>query len=170
MYGRSRPASSRPLLSRHPLRLGLYCQDTPVCLGLYCLVYGFIVTEQHQRWRRYAGDRPGVDPPLKALFLCASRPSTRHAEAFLYTHQTHGYGHPSLDLKRPRVRPSENAELPGGKFELGAKPKNGFVFDNEKWSHEVDVKPFKIASARPGDSAREHSGCGLIAHRVPSPS
>jgi iron(II)-dependent oxidoreductase len=28
---------------------------------------------------------------------------------------------------------------------LGAKPDRGFVFDNEKWAHEVDISPFRIS-------------------------
>src|SRR5262245_30668732 len=71
-----------------------------------------------------------------------------HAEAFLYTHQTHGYGNPAPELKLPKIKPNQDIQVPGGKFEQGARQNsNGFVFDNEKWSHEVDVKPFRIASA-----------------------
>ena len=70
-----------------------------------------------------------------------------HAEAFLYTHQTLGYANPFPDLRISRVRIGEDLEFQGGKFELGAKQGNGFVFDNEKWGHEVEVKPFSIAAA-----------------------
>jgi iron(II)-dependent oxidoreductase len=28
---------------------------------------------------------------------------------------------------------------------LGAKPADGFVFDNEKWAHEMTIAPFRIA-------------------------
>ena len=71
-----------------------------------------------------------------------------HAEAFLYTYQTLGYSNPVPDMMRARVEPSEDIELSGGKFELGARPQtNGFVFDNEKWAHEVGIKPFRISSS-----------------------
>ena len=70
-----------------------------------------------------------------------------HAEAFLYTHQTHGYGNPVPGMELPRVKAGDDIQMEGGKFELGAKPQNGFVFDNEKWSHAVAVKPFRISSA-----------------------
>jgi gamma-glutamyl hercynylcysteine S-oxide synthase len=71
-----------------------------------------------------------------------------HAEAFLYTHQTLGYANPAPELARARARPAEDIECAGGKFELGAQPRqNGFVFDNEKWAHEVEIEPFRIASA-----------------------
>jgi len=74
-----------------------------------------------------------------------------HDEAFTYTRQTHGYA-------PPRFLPAENkageagplpgdVEIPGGTFLLGALPGNGFVFDNEKWAHPVEVKRFAIAKA-----------------------
>ncbi len=37
--------------------------------------------------------------------------------------------------------------MPGGRWRLGSTPADGFVFDNEKWAHEVDVAPFRIAKA-----------------------
>ena len=40
-----------------------------------------------------------------------------------------------------------DAECAGGVFELGARPGSGFVFDNEKWAHEVRVAPFRISRA-----------------------
>ena len=36
-------------------------------------------------------------------------------------------------------------ECAGGVFRLGARPDNGFAFDNEKWSHPVVLEPFRIA-------------------------
>jgi iron(II)-dependent oxidoreductase len=38
-------------------------------------------------------------------------------------------------------------EAPGGPWQLGSTAREGFIFDNEKWAHEVNVKPFKIAKA-----------------------
>jgi iron(II)-dependent oxidoreductase len=37
-------------------------------------------------------------------------------------------------------------EIPGGTFLLGARRDEGFVFDNEKWAHLVDVAPFTISA------------------------
>lgn len=34
--------------------------------------------------------------------------------------------------------------FPGGTIELGSKPGDGFVFDNEKWAHAVYVPPFTM--------------------------
>jgi iron(II)-dependent oxidoreductase len=38
-------------------------------------------------------------------------------------------------------------EVPGARYRLGAERGSGFVFDNEKWAHEVEVAPFRIARA-----------------------
>ena len=72
-----------------------------------------------------------------------------HAEAIAYTRQTLGYSPPPFT--RELTTPNDPAictgdvEIPGGKFTLGASEDFPFVFDNEKWAHEVDIKPFRIA-------------------------
>jgi iron(II)-dependent oxidoreductase len=40
-----------------------------------------------------------------------------------------------------------DAWIAGGAFMLGAARGSGFVFDNEKWAHAVEVCPFRIARA-----------------------
>src|SRR5262245_23132843 len=40
-----------------------------------------------------------------------------------------------------------DVQVPGGVFQLGAAPGEPFVFDNEKWAHPVEVKPFAMARA-----------------------
>ncbi|MBI4565520.1 MAG: ergothioneine biosynthesis protein EgtB [Planctomycetes bacterium] len=74
-----------------------------------------------------------------------------HAEAFLYTRQTLSYPPPGLALagKSPSGGgpwPGD-AAVPGGTIMLGAEPDEPFVFDNEKWAHPVELKPFRIARA-----------------------
>jgi len=78
-----------------------------------------------------------------------------HAEALHYTHQTLGYADPlfgDAHLPDERIRSGsvpEFLEVAGGTFRLGAeKNEERFVFDNEKWAHDVQVPPFSI-SARP---------------------
>lgn len=75
-----------------------------------------------------------------------------HTEAFTYARQTLGYPPPVF----PDVKPSEtgqadgltdDAEIPGGRFLLGGARDEPFVFDNEKWAHPVEVRPFAIARA-----------------------
>ena len=46
----------------------------------------------------------------------------------------------------PRAWPGD-VEVPGGKFLIGATKDVPFIFDNEKWAHEVEIKPFSIARA-----------------------
>jgi iron(II)-dependent oxidoreductase len=93
-----------------------------------------------------------------------------HGEAFLYSRQTLGYPAPSLDggarsaergahddsgASRSALRAFAHesgplpgdAAVPGGTFQLGATADEPFVFDNEKWAHDLQVKPFHIARA-----------------------
>lgn len=76
-----------------------------------------------------------------------------HAEALLYTRQTHGYPAPAFAAPPPEppdilgsgAAPGD-VVVPGGRFVLGARPGEApFVFDNEKWGHEVEVPDFAIA-------------------------
>jgi iron(II)-dependent oxidoreductase len=76
-----------------------------------------------------------------------------HAEAFTYTRQTHAYPAPRWP-DRTEGGPAEgeapwSGDVPvaGGTFRLGAEPGGAFVFDNEKWAHPVELRPFAIARA-----------------------
>lgn len=76
-----------------------------------------------------------------------------HAEALHYTHQTLGYADPD-----PKAGPGSGTQfdlfIEGGALRLGAERNaEGFVFDNEKWAHDVEVQPFRI-SARPVTNAQ----------------
>jgi iron(II)-dependent oxidoreductase len=77
--------------------------------------------------------------------LCLSH-EDMHAEAFHYTRQTLGYSDPGAGAPMP-VAAGGDADFAGGRFERGARPGQGFVFDNEKWAHEVEVAPFRMARA-----------------------
>jgi iron(II)-dependent oxidoreductase len=76
-----------------------------------------------------------------------------HNEAFTYTRQTHGYPAPQSCCTSASAAKTEagalpgDVEIPGGHFQLGALPGESFVFDNEKWAHPVEVRPFAIARA-----------------------
>jgi gamma-glutamyl hercynylcysteine S-oxide synthase len=67
-----------------------------------------------------------------------------HAEAFHYTRQTLGYSNP-IDSPAGIEKDRGDIDMRGGKFKLGAAPAGGFVFDNEKWAHDVEIAPFRIA-------------------------
>lgn len=68
-----------------------------------------------------------------------------HAEAFHYTRQTLGYADPLDGNHAGKGALDADVELPGGEFLLGAARNSGFHFDNEKWAHRVELKPFHIA-------------------------
>jgi iron(II)-dependent oxidoreductase len=76
-----------------------------------------------------------------------------HNEAFTYTRQTHGYPAPRLShvpastVAREAGPLHGDVEIPGGRFLLGALPGEPFVFDNEKWAHPIEVRPFAVARA-----------------------
>lgn len=38
-----------------------------------------------------------------------------------------------------------DAWVPGGQLMLGSSVDSGFLFDNEKWAHPVEIRPFRIA-------------------------
>ena len=74
-----------------------------------------------------------------------------HNEAFAYMWQSLAYAWPldfeldsvvkkSLDLKPSYIDFAERY------FQLGSVAHTGFIFDNEKWQHEVLVPPFSISS------------------------
>ena len=75
-----------------------------------------------------------------------------HAEALHYTHQTLGYPDPYPTELNSGSGP--DLDFAGGTFRPGAeKDEERFVFDNEKWAHDVHVAPFSIAS-RPVTNAQ----------------
>jgi iron(II)-dependent oxidoreductase len=91
----------------------------------------------------------GVDVKRDYLAQYAVFHEDMHTEAFTYTRQTLGYPAPAIPGGR-RIAPepdeiSADVAIPGGAFMLGATPHQGFVFDNEKWGHERQVAPFRIA-------------------------
>jgi gamma-glutamyl hercynylcysteine S-oxide synthase len=74
-----------------------------------------------------------------------------HAEAFHYTRQTLAYA--DALKEGPRMPTGDrglleaDAEVPGGVFLVGALRNTGFHFDNEKWAHPVEIRPFRVARA-----------------------
>ncbi|HZD54118.1 MAG TPA: selenoneine synthase SenA [Woeseiaceae bacterium] len=87
-----------------------------------------------------------------------------HDEAFLWARQTHAFPMPAFGTGGSSQRAARtgeqsggakpaadgagplpgDAELPGGTFIFGAPPGAPFLFDNEKWGHEVRVAPFRM--------------------------
>jgi len=94
-----------------------------------------------------------LNEQLKYYILYSVFHEDMHTEALTYARQTLGYSAPKFShlssIKIPKVNDDisieEDTEIPGGKFILGAPKNSDFVFDNEKWAHEVKVEPFKIS-------------------------
>ena len=78
--------------------------------------------------------------------LCAMH-EEMHCEALSYTRQTHGYRAARVEPRScPRGSAADgDAAIRGGRYRLGAIDDGGFVFDNEKWAHPVEVDDFSIA-------------------------
>ncbi len=71
-----------------------------------------------------------------------------HAEALTYTRQTLAYAELSQPARVISGGPCPgDVKISGGPFQLGAVNDGHFVFDNEKWAHQVDVPPFRMARA-----------------------
>jgi iron(II)-dependent oxidoreductase len=103
--------------------------------------------------RRRVQERLRTGPPVPELLYFARycvHHEDMHDEAFTYTRQTLGYPAPRLGADgaaTPAGPLPGDAGVPGGVLRLGAEPGEPFVFDNEKWAHEVEVEPFAIARA-----------------------
>jgi gamma-glutamyl hercynylcysteine S-oxide synthase len=72
-----------------------------------------------------------------------------HIEAFVYSWQALGYDIKGLYEPLSVLGTEESTTMiacAGGQHKMGSSAQDGFVFDNEKWSHEVVLEPFAIAS------------------------
>jgi iron(II)-dependent oxidoreductase len=91
-----------------------------------------------------------ADPVRDYLTQYAIYHEDMHCEAFTYTRQTLNYPAPDFISNNEIISNESSIDddvlIPAGTFELGAvKTGNDFVFDNEKWSHAVEVNPFCIS-------------------------
>ena len=111
--------------------------------------------EQTLRYLRDVGDRvlershqPEADAEEIYFTLLSVFHEDMHTEAFTYTRQTLGHRAPFKPAATPEAGPLPgDVEMPGDTFLLGADADEPFVFDNEKWAHAVEVRPFAIARA-----------------------
>jgi iron(II)-dependent oxidoreductase len=101
---------------------------------------------------RLAGRWPTPDDVY--FYTLVTHHEDMHTENLILILQTLGYPRPELSLADPDrgdlpVYPEympRDVVIPGGSFLLGASPEESFVFDNEKWAHPVEVKPYRISS------------------------
>lgn len=100
---------------------------------------------------RHHLEHDAPDPRRDYLAQYAVFHEDMHTEAFTYTRQTLAYPPPAIGVAADSAWRAGglrgDAEVPGGSFLLGAPQDEGFVFDNEKWAHPVEVAPFRIARA-----------------------
>ena len=101
-------------------------------------------------WERISGKLQLAPEEFYFLWLTTFHEGM-HAEALAYTRQTLGYPAPSKQ-GAPTAAIGGGAcpgdvEVPGGKFLIGVTKETPFVFDNEKWAHEIDVESFRIGRA-----------------------
>lgn len=71
-----------------------------------------------------------------------------HGEAIAYTRQTLGYAAPAITEAPPVLDIQDiegDVEIPACTHALGATRDAPFVFDNEKWAHDVEVEAFSIS-------------------------
>lgn len=88
------------------------------------------------------------DPALQYFAQLCAWHEEMHAEALTYTRQTLAYpAPPGLRHAVGGGSCAGDVEIAGGSFHLGASDEGHFVFDNEKWAHAVDVRPFRMARA-----------------------
>ena len=72
-----------------------------------------------------------------------------HNEAFAYMWQTLGYKPPFQCFASTAPQKSlalKYIEIPKQSFKVGSDRNSGFMFDNEKWSHTVELNDFAIAN------------------------
>jgi ergothioneine biosynthesis protein EgtB len=72
-----------------------------------------------------------------------------HNEAFAYMWQTLGYKLPFQAFESSAPEKSlilKYIEMPKQSFKAGSDRNSGFIFDNEKWSHTVELNDFAISN------------------------
>lgn len=99
-------------------------------------------------------ERTGDNPAALYHFQFALYHEGMHDEAFAIARHLCGYPRPRGADVPARVRRGGDVELPADRVEQGA-PRDvaGFVFDNEQWSHAVELDAFAISRA-PVDNGR----------------
>ena len=110
-------------------------------------VFGYMADVLARQLDRLGG---GVDVPGRYFYELSIRHEDMHVEALTYTRQTLGYSQAERLGNRATHGAGAwpgDADVPGGRWRLGSTFADGFVFDNEKWAHEVSLAPFHIAKA-----------------------
>ena len=96
----------------------------------------------------------GREPTLKETYFYrhVTQHEYMHSENLAMVRQTLGYrrlAFPNVERGMVGVDsayPRRDVEVPGASFPFGAPKDEPFAFDNEKWAHEVEIRPFRIAN------------------------
>ena len=94
-----------------------------------------------------------------------------HTEAYLWSRQTLSYPKPAFS--NLQIPDDANAgpypgdvSIPAGHFYIGSTEDTPFIFDNEKWAHEVSVNAFNIAKAAVTNAEfKDFINAGAYLHR-----
>ena len=86
-----------------------------------------------------------TDPRDLEAFRLALFHEDMHGEALAYMRQTLDYSLPFPERIPYSKADAQDVELPAGPFALGSARDDAFVFDNEKWAHDVKLAPARIA-------------------------
>ena len=91
----------------------------------------------------------GLDAKLRYFTMLSVFHEDMHDEAFAYTRQTLGWPAPRVPELGDAGPCEGDVAVAGGRYRIGAErdPAPEFVFDNEKWAHDVELAPFAIARA-----------------------
>jgi iron(II)-dependent oxidoreductase len=92
----------------------------------------------------------GLNEATRYFYDLSIRHEDMHIEALTYMRQTSSNAPPAAlgEAKRPQAGALPgDVPVPGGSWRLGSTGGEGFVFDNEKWAHEIELAPFRIARA-----------------------
>ena len=112
-------------------------------------VFGYMKDVLSRQLDRVA-DR--VDVPRQYFYELSIRHEDMHVEALAYTRQTLGYARPEgfghLATHAAGAWPGD-VEVPGGFWRLGSTPTDGFIFDNEKWAHEIAKTTLTLIPYKP---------------------
>jgi iron(II)-dependent oxidoreductase len=117
--------------------------DLPDRAGTWCYMADVLRRQQDLLGK-------GIDGPARYFYDLSIRHEDMHVEALAYMRQTSSNAQPDgLGAARhPRAGGlAGDAAVPGGTWRLGSTADEGFVFDNEKWAHEVELAPFRIGRA-----------------------
>lgn len=90
-----------------------------------------------------------IDNKTKYFIQLAIFHQDMHNEAFAYMWQTMGRPIPFAPLSNTRALEDDKQgwiHFPKTTIQAGSIQYSGFIFDNEKWGHSIDLPPFSIAS------------------------